>query len=95
VYILIGVTPLKNYKTTAYMNHRIPGVFVPDKVLKRMESAHEKGNEQEEGVQIALELIEKIKVKQGVHGLHIMAVGWDEIIPRIMKDAGLSTAAAS
>jgi methylenetetrahydrofolate reductase (NADPH) len=89
VFIMIGLTPLKNYKTTAYMHSKVPGVFVPDKVLKRMEIAKEKGNEQEEGVQITLELIEKIKTKQGIHGVHIMAVGWEEIVPRIVKEAGL------
>jgi methylenetetrahydrofolate reductase (NADPH) len=89
VFIMIGLTPLKNYKTTAYMHSKVPGVFVPDKILKRMEIAKEKGNEQEEGVQITLELIEKIKTKQGVHGIHLMAVGWEEIVPRIVKEAGL------
>ena len=86
VYIMIGITPLKNYKTAAYMNEKIPGVFVPENILKRMEDAKNKGNEQEEGVQITLELIEKIKTKQGVHGIHIMAVGWEEIVPRIVKE---------
>ncbi|CAG1003989.1 Bifunctional homocysteine S-methyltransferase/5,10-methylenetetrahydrofolate reductase [Anaerolineales bacterium] len=89
VFIMIGLTPLKNYKTTAYMHSKVPGVFVPEKILKRMETAKKKGNEQEEGVQITLELIEKIKTKQGVHGVHIMAVGWEEIVPRIVKEAGL------
>ena len=86
VYIMIGLTPLKSYKTAAYMHEKIPGVFVPEKILKRMEAAKEKGNEQEEGVQITLELIEKIKTKQGVHGIHLMAVGWEEIVPRIVKE---------
>jgi len=86
VYIMVGLTPLKNYKTAAYMNEKIPGVFVPEKILKRMEAAKEKGNEQEEGVQITLELVEKIKAKQGVHGIHLMAVGWEEIVPRIVKE---------
>ena len=86
VYIMIGLTPLKSYKTAAYMNDKIPGVFIPEKILKRMEAAKEKGNEQEEGVQITLELIEKIKAKQGVHGIHLMAVGWEEIVPRIVKE---------
>jgi methylenetetrahydrofolate reductase (NADPH) len=86
VYILIGIAPLKNYKTAAYMKNNVPGVFVPEKVLKRMEDAKNKGNEQEEGVQITLELIEKIKTKQGVHGIHLMAVGWEEIVPRIVRE---------
>ena len=89
VYIMIGITPLKNYKTAAYMNNKVPGVIVPEKILKRMENAKEKGNEQEEGVQITLELIEKIKTKQGVHGIYLMAVGWEEIVPRIVKEADL------
>jgi methylenetetrahydrofolate reductase (NADPH) len=54
-----------------------------------MEAADTKGNAQEEGVQIALELIEKIKGKQGVNGIHLMAVGWEEIVPRIVMDANL------
>ncbi len=90
VYIMIGITPLKSYKTAAYMNNNIPGVFVPEKILKRMENAESKGNAQEEGVQITLELIEKIKIKQGVHGIHLMAVGWEEIVPRIVQEAGLA-----
>ena len=89
VFILIGITPLKNFKTAAYMDKKIPGVFIPEKILKRMETAKEKGNEQEEGFQIALELVEKIKTKQGVSGIHIMAVGWEEIVPRIVTEAGL------
>jgi len=90
VYILIGITPLKTLKMAKYMNDEVPGVFVPESVLKRMESAEAAGNAQEEGVQIALELIEKIRGKQGVNGLHLMAVGWEEIVPRIVNEAALA-----
>ena len=69
----------------------MPGVPIPDALLQRMEAAEKAGNAQEEGVQIALELIEKIRKLegQGVHGLHIMAVGWEEIVPRIVTEGGL------
>lgn len=86
VYIMIGITPLKSYRTAVYMDKKIPGVIVPEIILKRMEAAMNKGNEQEEGVQITLELIDKIRVKQGVSGIHIMAVGWEEIVPRIVRE---------
>ena len=89
VFILIGITPLKTLKMAKYMNDEVPGVFVPEPVLTRMQAAESVGNASEEGVQIALELIEKIKGKQGVNGVHIMAVGWEEIVPRIVTDAGL------
>ena len=86
VYIMIGLSPLKSYRAAVFMNDKVPGVFVPEKILKRMENAKAKGNEQEEGVQITLELIEKIKNKQGVSGIHLMAVGWEEIVPRIVRE---------
>jgi len=90
VFILVGITPLKSYKMALHMND-VPGVYVPESFLRRMESADAAGNAQEEGVQIALELARKIKAyeKQGIHGLHIMPVMWEEIIPRIITEAGL------
>jgi methylenetetrahydrofolate reductase (NADPH) len=90
VYILIGITPLKTLKMAKYMNDEVPGVQVPVSVLKRMEAAEADGNAPEEGVQITLELIEKIRSKQGVNGFHIMAVGWEEIVPRIVNEAHLN-----
>ena len=91
VYILIGVTPLKSFKVAEYMHNEVPGVFIPDKLLKRMETAAASGKEaqEEEGITIALELIEEIKTKQGVNGIHLMAVGWESIVPRLIQEAGL------
>jgi len=91
VYIMIGLTPLKSAKMTHYMT-QVPGVYVPDVIIKRMDEADAKGGPpaaQEEGVRITLEIIEKIKGKHGIHGLHIMPVGWEEIVPRIVTEAGL------
>jgi methylenetetrahydrofolate reductase (NADPH) len=87
VYILIGVTPLKTLKMAQYMHNEVPGVTIPAPLMKRLEAA--KDGVEEEGVQIALEIIEKIKGKQGIHGIHLMAVGWEEIVPRIVTEAGL------
>jgi 5,10-methylenetetrahydrofolate reductase len=90
VFILVGITPLKSYKMAIHMNE-VPGVYLPEAILKRMEAADAAGNAQEEGVQIAVELAHRIKSyeHQGIHGLHIMPVMWEEIIPRIVTDAGL------
>jgi len=90
VFILVGITPLKSLKMARYMTE-VPGVYVPESILKRMEIADAAGNAQEEGVQIALELARRIKgyEKQGIHGLHIMPVGWEDIVPRIVSEAGL------
>ena len=87
VYILIGITPLKSVKMAHYMHHEVPGVFIPEPLLKRMENAGDSAPEV--GVQIALELIEAVKDKQGVDGIHLMPVGWESIVPRIVTEAGL------
>ena len=92
VYILAGVTPLKSLKMAQYMNKEVPGIFVPKKLMDRMEAAGNRA--EEEGVQIALELIEAIKGLQGINGIHLMAVGWEEIVPRIVTEAGLAPQAA-
>jgi methylenetetrahydrofolate reductase (NADPH) len=87
VYILIGITPLKSYKIAAYLHKDVPGITLPEHILKRMEAAGD--GESEEGVQIALELIEKVHTLQGVNGIHLMAMGWEDIVPRIVSEAGL------
>ena len=87
VYILVGITPLKSLKVAQYMNNEVPGVIIPESLIKRMEKAGD--GAAEEGVAIALELIEQVKKLQGIHGIHIMAVGWEEIVPRIVTEAGL------
>jgi 5,10-methylenetetrahydrofolate reductase len=88
VYILVGITPLKSLKMAQYMHKDVPGVVIPERLLKRLEAAGD--GVQEEGVQIALELIEAVKGKQGVNGIHLMAVGWEDIVPRIVSEAGLT-----
>ena len=88
VYILVGITPLKSLKMAQYMHKDVPGVVIPEHLLKRLEAAGD--GVQEEGVQIALELIEAVKGKQGVNGIHLMAVGWEDIVPRIVSEAGLA-----
>jgi|AMZC01.1.fsa_nt_AMZC01001199.1_12 methylenetetrahydrofolate reductase (NADPH) len=87
VYILVGLTPLKSLKMALYMHNEVPGVFIPERLLKRLEAAGD--GVQEEAITITLELIEAIRGKQGVHGIHLMAVGWEEIVPRIVTEAGL------
>lgn len=92
-YILAGVTVLKSLKTAQRLLE-IPGVYLPKEVYRRMEAAERADNAQEEGIQIALETIAKIRKyeKQGIHGIHLMPVGWDAVIPRIMAEAGFAPA---
>jgi methylenetetrahydrofolate reductase (NADPH) len=89
VYILIGVTPLRSYKLAQYLNTNVPGVKLPEKVMTRMEKAGE--NAPEEGIQIALEIIDSLKNKRGINGIHLMTLGWEEVVERIVKESGIFT----
>jgi methylenetetrahydrofolate reductase (NADPH) len=85
-YILAGVIPIRSVGMARYMRDYVSGVSVPDEIVTRME---ESKSAKEEGVKIVLEIIEQIKEIPGVHGVHIMAVGWEEIIPEIVERAEL------
>ncbi len=86
VHILAGITPLKSVKMTERMRFFVPGVDVPEHIAKKMENAKDP---KEEGYNIALELISEIKQIKGVHGIHITALFWEDIIPSLVKDSGL------
>ena len=83
-YILAGIFVNKSLKSIQ-MTQLVAGMSVPDEYVKRFEQAEDV---QAEGVNIAVELIEKIKVIEGIRGIHIMAVGWEEIVPSIVERAG-------
>ncbi|MFZ0283287.1 MAG: methylenetetrahydrofolate reductase C-terminal domain-containing protein [Bacteroidales bacterium] len=93
VYILIGITPLKSFKAGLYLHTRVPGVTLPQRVLNRMEKAGE--GAPEEGIQIALELIASIKSKKGVNGIHLMTLGWEPVVERIVRESGFNPQTAS
>jgi len=85
-HILAGVIPIRAVGMARYMRDNVPGVNVPDEIVTRMEDAKEA---KEEGLKICLEIIEQIKDIPGIHGVHIMAVGWEDIVPTIVEKAGL------
>jgi methylenetetrahydrofolate reductase (NADPH) len=88
VHILGGVTPMKSVGMANYMKNMVPGMDVPDTLIARIKGV-EKDKRAEEGVKIAVETIQQLKEMEGVHGVHIMAIEWEEMVPRIAEEAGL------
>lgn len=84
--ILAGVTPLKSAGMSRYMRDRVPGLRVPEEIVKRMEQAK---NPPEEGIKICVEQIDELRRMEGVAGVHIMAIEWEQKIPVIIEQAGL------
>ncbi len=94
VHILAGITPMKSAGMAKYMKNRVPGMDVPQEVVERL-SKTPKEKQAEEGIQIAVETIERLKGVEGVNGFHIMAIEWEEKVPEIVERAGLLPAAAA
>jgi len=88
VFILAGVTPLKSFGMAKYMKNQVSGIDIPDDVMKRMKDAP-KDKKAEEGINICVESIQRIRDIEGVHGIHLMAIEWEETVPTIIERAGL------
>ena len=84
VPVLAGVIPLKSVGMAKYMNKNVAGIKVPDQLIEEMSSANDK---QAKGVELAARLIDELK---GVcQGVHVMAIGWEKIVPEILSQAKL------
>jgi len=71
-----------------YMKKMVPGMDVPDELIARIKGV-ENDKRAEEGIKIAIETIQQLKEIEGVHGVHIMAIEWEEKVPGIAEGAGL------
>ncbi len=82
---LVGITPIRSARAARMMT-QVPGIRIPEALISRLERS---SDPQEEGFQISLEIIERTRRLQGVRGVHIMAVGWELIVPRMVREASL------
>ncbi len=89
VCILAGVTPLKSAGMARYMANKVAGMDVPEQIIKRMDGVA-KDKAADEGVKICVETIRELKELEGVRGIHIMAIEWEEKVAEIVEAAGLS-----
>jgi methylenetetrahydrofolate reductase (NADPH) len=86
--ILAGITPMKSVGMAKYMQSKVPGMDVPDDIIKRLQGAKKK-KAAEEGIKIACEQIEEFKEMKGVAGIHLMAIEWEHKVPEIAERAGV------
>lgn len=87
IKILAGIVLLASAKTARYMNESVPGIFVPPSLIDEMAGA-EKGKTLQKGIEIAGRLIKQIKDEAICDGVHIMAIGREEVVPDILAVAG-------
>jgi methylenetetrahydrofolate reductase (NADPH) len=87
VPLLAGIIPLKSAKMGAWLNANVPGVHVPAALLEELERAGPEG-EAAKSIDIAARTIRRLR--NICRGVHVMAIGWEQRIPEILRTAGVS-----
>jgi len=87
-YILVGVGPLRSAGAANFMRTKVPGIVIPDEIVDRLKKTPKK-QQQAEGKQICMEIIEQVKEIEGVSGIHIMAYRQEELVAEIVMESGL------
>lgn len=86
--ILAGVAPIKSVGAARYMKTRVPGMDVPDETIERLHGVP-KEQVSREGIKLCVEIINQVRQIEGVAGIHLMAIEWEEAVPEIVEAAGL------
>ncbi|RPH38708.1 MAG: methylenetetrahydrofolate reductase [Desulfobulbaceae bacterium] len=88
VKILAGVTPLKSAGMAKFMKKMVAGMDIPDAVIKRI-ADEPKEKQAAKGIEMCIELIHELKEMEGIAGVHVMAIEWEEKLNEIIGGAGL------
>ncbi len=85
-FIMVGVGPLASAKTARWIRTNVPGIHIPDDVIKRLEGAE---NPKQEGKQLCIDIINEVKEIEGVAGVHVMAYRQEELVADIVHESGV------
>ena len=88
VKILAGVTPLKSAGMAKFMKKMVAGMDIPDAVIKRI-ADEPKEKQSAKGIEMCIEQIQELKEMEGIAGVHVMAIEWEEKLQEIVGGAGL------
>ena len=86
LFMLIGVGPLASARTAQWMRKNVPGVHIPDAIIKRLEGADD---QKAEGISLCVDLIQEVQEIEGVNGVHIMAYKQEHKVPEIVRRSGI------
>ena len=88
VKILAGIVLLTSARMAKYMTENVPGIFVPQNLIDELAAAP-KGEAINKGIEIAGRMIAALKKDSICDGVHVMAIGREELVPDILAAAGL------
>lgn len=86
VFIMVGVGPLASARAATWIRSNVPGVHIPDTVIKRLSGAE---NQKQEGINLCIDLVQEIIEIAGVSGIHVMAYRQEEAVAEIIDHSGV------
>ena len=87
-FIMVGVGPLRSARAAEWIRTHVPGVVVPDEVVRRLAGVPG-GRQRMEGKRLCVEIIQQVREIPGVSGVHVMAYRQEELVAEIIEEAGL------
>ena len=88
VFVLAGVAAPRGAASARYMREHLPGVVVPDAVIEALDAAGPDG-ETAEGVRLTVEIVRRLREVEGIAGVHVMGLGKEDPVRRVVADSGL------
>lgn len=85
-FILAGVLLIRSTRAAEVMKREVPGLYLPDSIYRCIVAAPDP---EQEGLKLGIELVQALRQVEGVRGVHLMAIGWEEAIPHVVEGAGL------
>ena len=85
-FVMCGVGPLASAKTARWIRSNVPGIHIPDAIIKRLEGAQD---QKKEGKQLAIDIINEVKEIPGISGIHVMAYRQEEYVAEIVDESGV------
>lgn len=85
-HILVGVGPLLSARSALWMRTNVPGIHVPDMLIKRLQDAR---SENAEGKRICIEILQEITGIEGISGVHVMVHKHEELLAEIIRESGI------
>jgi methylenetetrahydrofolate reductase (NADPH) len=86
--ILAGVMPVRSVRTLEWMKQRVPGMKIDDRYIESLSRARDP---LEDGIRMAVEMMQAVSKIRGVRGIHLMPAMWESVIPTLVKEAGFVT----
>jgi methylenetetrahydrofolate reductase (NADH) len=87
-FLIAGVAPLRTARSAHYLNDHLPGVRVPEATLEALDDAGP-AEEESEGLRITADVIRKLREVEGIAGVHVMGLGTQRAVAKVVEAAGL------